>query len=609
MRKQFLLMLLPVLVLASCGNSTSSSPSSTAQTSTSDSSGTKVDLAEFTYVDGLVSFENTASIITKGEGLTLGLSYGTGHSVTDVIGHYQSSDEAIMTVTTQGKIKAVKAGVVTIYYIAEVIADKEVCVASRTFTVLDDFPTLKQTLTNLTDMENYTLTITKDGADYKTITYTPKVVLIEDMSTKAYSGYALNADGTMAHGFTITDGVATFTDALKDQDGVVTAETFFGDDNPYYNIFTTFKSFDLNYLPDTATDGVYDIYNYVSDPDGTSDRDTINNINFAIMCDPEVYDGLYKRPYLSSLTVSQTSTFGLDIKLDAKLRKGTEYAYEAVVSDAGSSTIPEDILSLVGDKEIAAPTVDADLARGASLLKNAKSFVINKDNLNSIVATEKYYAIVDSDDAIKADYQNSVDYPDSYTFNATSYNTTGLVVQADGIYQFSQKVDVDTSTSPITITRETPVVDPNGWGALTDSTSMATYCHYPSTWTCLDKLEGFIPAGKFMALNYGNATMNFDILEAAFNDISNLPGAADFSFLESYQITPYYFIVDALSSPVTGVNNGSLVEKDSDCVVGLNLYCQTPSQVDKSSGASGPISIFSSFGVASEASLDAAFNK
>lgn len=107
-------MLLPVLVLASCGNSTSSSPSSTAQTSTSDSSGTKVDLAEFTYVDGLVSFENTASIITKGEGLTLGLSYGTGHSVTDVIGHYQSSDEAIMTVTTQGKIKAVKAGVVTI---------------------------------------------------------------------------------------------------------------------------------------------------------------------------------------------------------------------------------------------------------------------------------------------------------------------------------------------------------------------------------------------------------------------------------------------------------------------------------------------------------------
>lgn len=607
MKKQFLLMLLPVLVLASCGNGTSSS--STTQTSTSDSSATKVDINDATYVDGLVSFQDTASIITKGEGLTLELSYGTGYSVTNVVGHYQSGDESIMTVTTEGKIKAVKAGEVTIYYIAEVIASKEVCIASKTFTVLDEFPTLKQTIDNLVEMKNYTLTITKDDADYKTITYTPTVVLVEDMATSAYSGYALNADGTLAHGFTITDGVATFTDALKDQDGVVTADTFFGDDNPYYNIFTTFKSFDLNFLPDTATDGVYDIYNYVSDPDGTSDRDTINNMNFAIMCDPEVYDGLYKRPYLSSLTVSQASTFGLDIKFGAKLRKGTEYAYEAVVSDAGSSTIPEDILSLVADKDVTAPTVDADLTRGTGLLKGAKSFVINSGYLNSIVATEKYYAIVDSDEAIKADYQNTVDYPDYYTFDATSYNTTGVVVQADGIYQFTQKVDVDTSTSPITITRETPVVDPNGWGALTDSTSLATYCHYPSTWTCLDKLDGFIPTSKFMAYNYGYATMNFDILEAAFNDISQLSGAADFSFLGSYQLTPYYFIVDALSAPTAGINNGSLVEKDSDCVVGLNLYCQTPDQVDKTSGASGPIVIFSSFGAASETSLDAAFNK
>ena len=552
---------------------------------------TGIDLSEYTTVGDLVAFTDIYSAITVGETNTLHLSYRAGTENDEISGHYDSSNPLILSVEEDGTITALEGGDATIYYTAVDKTMQELCVASIDIHVYDELPSLRETVTNIAPTENYTLTVTKDGETSLIVYYTEDYVYINDIYNSETYGYALNADGTMAYEYVISGDEITYSDALADQSGIVTAKTFYGDGSPYYDVFLSLSSLEIGCLPDTTEDGVYNILTY-SDPD--SDRDTANRYNLASLLDPSKYDMLYSRVSATTLNLEVKGTYDLIINMVGKLRTDSDYyTYVGEINSIGETSIDESILSAVSNHETSLPEIDDDFARDISLLTESTSFTIN----DNILCTSNYYAVKYTDEEIISDYEYYTS--GGYLFDVTDY-WTQCYAEIDGyIVYIWQEVTLDTSGETPTVTRGNYQV--YGY-AYASNTTIQQYCNYPSLWGIFDEPEGYITTDHFMSYNYGYGTINSEITQAAWDGITSLPFVNVTMY--SYQITPYLLIIDGLTNTTTYVNQGQLAENDADCVVCIELYTQTPSQVGKSSAGSGPYTYFSNFNNTSDSELE-----
>ena len=613
MKKQFALISLATLLLTGCGAVSTASDTTPANTTPTEN--TTVDTTTVTTPDcpipeeppfnfGLEDAEIDPTLVTvlAQDKLTVGETLTAKVTKADDVNVlFLANDPQVALINQDGLVSAVAPGKATFYVVAKTEDGAKGVVKKFDVEVYEEVPTLRKTIDDLNNIKNYTLLVNKNDEEFETIQVTKDTVVMKKVTEDGdvVRGFALGKNG-VAFPFNVTDDGVVVGDMLKDQQGYVKEDTFLGwTDNPYYANFRTFSSLSTAFLPDTETDdGVYDLRTY---DDATSDRDTVNTQSLANIMDFDLFTNMITaRATISNLEATVKKTYDLFFEMTAKIRKGNDNNYDMTVTNVGTTTIDPDLKNALADKNGNTVATDPDLVRGVGILKNAKSFTVNKGVAGFVTATERYYVFSSTDEQIVEAYDNYVAYPEYYSFNINNYQTSGYVLKDDGIYLARQTVTFDTAEKKVT----------RGAVVLDDYPSyevipLDTAFTYPSKFKFLDHIDEFIDSGLYMSYGMGYGTFNKKYVEEVFNASQN-NATADYSSYGMYNLTPYALTFDFSSNP-TFIQSGVVAEKDEDCVI--NLYCghQTYNQVGKSSGYNYSSISYADFNRASLPQFDALF--
>lgn len=514
MKKLRLLSLVSLsLLLAGCSGGNSSEPSSTTpDSSVTDTSSADSSIADSSVIDDSGSGDSSVSYpdvtlrasATEDEveiGLTVEVRAILATSATDKTCTFTSSDTSIATVEIQengvrGTVTGVAEGQVTITITSNA---NPTVTASVTLTVIATKPALRQAVQNVQQLDNYTLTIEKDGDVEAYMYVTDDAILyedpfanavFEDESGKNMFGELVTADGDViyvkANGLNF---ITTSAEVVQSNAGLLTKDNFKGLKDQTKQAFEvgTFYTFDaIN--PSWVTDVKAEDNEYLISGEAIDDTTGIaTDITAAYLecqlwnlADPEGYAAAVNtlnEDYYWSLA-SQVETYitvESTSKISATVINEDDEVFTIEMSNVGTTTLASDdndIETLFASTTAASPVIAENLEKAITAIKTDNYVRVNSmfpDHSTEITFNTYFtpsYVFYDCNANFVNEYNTHLS-DDTEAWTDIPY---GYVKKADGVYKFTY--DETAGTVTVATTKE----------ANTDSTTtVAEYDEYFST--------------------------------------------------------------------------------------------------------------------------------